>query len=733
MADMSAIQESFFQECDDLLEALFEGLSAMEGGDTDSETVNAVFRAVHSIKGGAGAFNLTDLVSFAHTFETVLDQVRSNQRDADAELMNLMLRSADQLASLVEAAQGASEINEEARDAVLGELETLLGDSAEEEEVVFAPMTLDFGSLDGPLVPPDRTVEVRFKPHARLYTNGHEPAFLFASLADQGQLEVEVDISAVPPLDSYDHAEAYLDWTLRFSALNPEAAVEEVFEFVEGLCDLTVTELAGDLPPLPDLPDLPDLGGDMAEGPAPLDFGPAEEAAEAPAPVPTQTEPDASAPLAAAAADLSDDTASGGGDKWGDGKSKKTATATAAAKPTLRVDLDRVDRLINTVGELIINQAVLTQRLSNVTGADASDIEADLDEYKILARDLQEGVMAIRAQPVKSLFQRMSRIVREASAATGKTARLNLRGEGTEVDKTVIERLADPLTHMIRNAIDHGLETADVRVAAGKPPEGNVHLSASHRSGNVLIEIADDGAGLNRPKIRDIAVKKGLIPASAELSDAEIDQLLFMPGFSTADQVSNLSGRGVGMDVVKNAIQALGGRVSISSVPGQGTTFSIVLPLTLAVMDGMVVSVADETMVVPITPILETIRPTEDDIEHFGAEAKLLSIRGRHVPIVDVAQCLSLGRKDGKRGGDILILVETDDAGQCALAVDGIHDQRQVVIKSVAGDYGEIPGVSAATILGNGSIALILDVDYLIRAKSNGLEPAKDMALEMEI
>lgn len=707
MADMSAIQESFFQECDDLLEALFEGLSAMEGGDTDTETVNAVFRAVHSIKGGAGAFNLTDLVSFAHTFETVLDQVRSNDREATPDLMQLMLRSADQLASLVEAAQGSSDINTEARDAVLSELEALLGDSAEEEEVVFAPMTLDFGSLDGPLAPTDRTVQIGFKPHAKLFTNGHEPAFLFAALAEQGALDVRLNDDDVPPLDSYDHGESYLSWTLTFTALNPEATTDEVFEFVEGLCDLSIEEIVPDADPseLTDAAPLPALDGVLP---------PQDDA-----PVAVTPPIEESAPNTADAV------------KKNDAAPKKVATP-APAKPTLRVDLDRVDRLINTVGELIINQAVLTQRLSAITGAHTPDIEADLDEYKILARDLQEGVMAIRAQPVKSLFQRMSRIVREASMATGKNAKLVIRGETTEVDKTVIERLADPLTHMIRNAIDHGLEQEDVRVAAGKSPEGSIHLSASHRSGNVLIEVADDGAGLNREKIQNIAISKGLIPANAELSDSEVDQLLFMPGFSTAESVSNLSGRGVGMDVVKNAIVALGGRVSISSTLGKGTTFSIVLPLTLAVMDGMVVSVADETMVVPITPILETIRPGEADIEHFGSDAKLLSIRGRHVPIVDVTQCLSLTPKEPPAGPGILILVETDDAGQCALAVDAIHDQRQVVIKSVAGDYGAIPGVSAATILGDGSIALILDVDFLIRAKSQGRDAAVETALEME-
>jgi two-component system chemotaxis sensor kinase CheA len=416
------------------------------------------------------------------------------------------------------------------------------------------------------------------------------------------------------------------------------------------------------------------------------------------------------------------------------GRQPRAASAASAAPPTtLRVDPERVDRLINTVGELIINQAMITQRISQLGLARGADIESELEDYKLLARDLQEGVMAIRAQPVKSLFQRMSRIIREVSDSTGKNVRLVTRGEATEVDKTVIERLADPLTHMIRNAVDHGLEMPEKRVAAGKDPEGEIRLSASHKSGSVLIEIADDGAGLNRPKILEIAISKGLVPASAELSEAEIDKLLFLPGFSTASVVSNLSGRGVGMDVVKNSVQALGGRIAISSVPGQGTTFSIVLPLTLAVMDGMVISVAGETMVVPITPILETIRPAANDVQSFGSGGRLLSIRGRYVPIVDVARSLGLRANPDPDQADILILVETENAGQCALRVDAIHDQRQVVIKSVAGNYGTIPGVSAATILGDGKIALILDTDRLAQSDLKPTDVHPDLMPEVEI
>jgi len=370
--------------------------------------------------------------------------------------------------------------------------------------------------------------------------------------------------------------------------------------------------------------------------------------------------------------------------------------------------------LINAVGELIINQSMMAQRVSQLNQEQRRDIENDLEDYKLLARDIQEGVMAIRAQPVKPLFRRMARIAREAAHATNKLVRFETSGENTEVDKTVIEGLVDPLTHMIRNAVDHGVEMPSKRKEVGKDETGTIHISASHRSGSVYIEIHDDGAGLNRQKIFDIASAKGLVSPTAELSESEIDNLLFLPGFSTASEVSNLSGRGVGMDVVKNAVIALGGRTSISSKTGEGTTFSIVLPLTLAVMDGMVITVAKQTMVVPIASIIETIRAKPGEVHNLDAEGRLLSIRGSFVPIVDVATRLNLDQEE-ERSEQVFLLVETVSFGQTALAVDAIHDQRQVVVKSLEAAYGRVPGISAATILGDGKIAMILDPESIVQ------------------
>ena len=328
--------------------------------------------------------------------------------------------------------------------------------------------------------------------------------------------------------------------------------------------------------------------------------------------------------------------------------------------------------------------------------------------------------MMIRAQPVKSLFQRMARIVRESSADVGKTVRLRTEGEATEIDKTVIERLADPLTHMIRNAVDHGLETTDERLAAGKSTEGIVTLTAAHRSGRVLIEVSDDGGGIDRARVKSMAEDKGLIPPGQDLSDGEIDNLLFMPGFSTASTVSNLSGRGVGMDVVKNAIGALGGRITITSEAGRGTTFSISLPLTLAVLDGMVVRVGTETLVVPLSAISETLSLDEDDARPLGPTTQVVRVRDSFVPLIDLGTELGYSTPRQSYVGAIVLLISHEDGNRAALVVDDIEDQRQVVIKGLQDSYGHVPGVAAATILGDGQIALILDpADLLANAKGH--------------
>jgi two-component system chemotaxis sensor kinase CheA len=504
-------------------------------------------------------------------------------------------------------------------------------------------------------------------------------------------------LAELPPWEEFDTTVPFIRWNLKFASKVEIDQVRAVFEFVDGLCKLDIT--AAQVP-------ADQKASQVEASPPPTSTSipaPMRETVAEPI-TPVAEKPISTAKAASVIAQITDQH---------------------GPKPTLRVELDRVDRLINAVGELIINQAMIAQRVNEMPVTTDTEVVTYVEDYRLLARDIQEAVMAIRAQPVKPLFQRMSRIVREAADATGKSGQLLAFGEEIEVDKTVIERLADPLTHMIRNAVDHGLESPEDRIKAGKDACGTIRLSAAHRSGRVIISIKDDGAGLNRPKILMIAKDKGLVPQDADLAEADIDSLLFQPGFSTAQKVSNLSGRGVGLDVVRTAVMALGGRVAINSVPGQGTEFTISLPLTLAVMDGMVVSVRGQTMIAPISSIVETIRPATSEVHNVGPSSKYLSIRGEFIPIIDVASSLGIAPNTSPSEPPLLLLVESENQSLCALIVDEVHDQRQVVIKWLEHNYKSVQGVSAATVLGNGQIALILDLDAIAFQRGAPEAPAE--------
>lgn len=707
MDGMDEIKQTFFQECDEQLTDLETGLLAIQSGDDDDETINAVFRAVHSIKGGAGAFQLEDLVRFSHTFETTLDLIRQEKLEATAAVLQTMLRASDVLADLVDAARTGSAVSGDTWHGLVDEL-ALLSDSAPVDdddddgmgEIDFQPIVLDldFGDPEETSNDP-QSVVIRFEPKPELYANANDPCLLLRELTQLGECEVTCDIDAVPALDQVDPNGSYLSWTVNLTSSASLSDVREVFEFVEDDCLLEIeteaANLEGEDTPEFEIDDLPEI----------VSLEPETNCVEEVATV----EPPAAAP------------------------SSDTAEATAAKAPvqqTIRVDLDRVDRLINLVGELVINQAMLSQSVSAVQLDSQADVMTGLEELEQLTRELQESVMAIRAQPVKSLFQRMGRTVREAAQATEKAVRLHTEGEMTEVDKTVIDRLADPLTHMIRNAVDHGLEKPEQRAEAGKPEEGTVKLSAAHRSGRVVIEISDDGAGIKRERVRQIAVDKGIISEDAQLTDNEIDNLIFAPGFSTATEVSDLSGRGVGMDVVRRSIEGLGGRISITSTPGHGSIFSLSLPLTLAVLDGMIVTVGEHTLVVPITAIVETLKPTQADIHSLGADGRVVSIRDQFVPLIDTQAELGFEGSRSSLNDSVIMLVETDKGNRSALLFDAIQDQSQVVIKSLETNYGQVEGIAAATILGDGRVALILDVDALVsRSREPFIQSEPQLAL----
>jgi len=389
---------------------------------------------------------------------------------------------------------------------------------------------------------------------------------------------------------------------------------------------------------------------------------------------------------------------------------KDGAAPTTPQVSSIRVDLDKLEKVVNLVGEIVISQAMLTEHLGGLPADKFGGLIKGIEELSQHTRSLQDSVMAMRAQPVKSVFQRMPRLVREVAAATGKKVRLVLHGEETEIDKTVIEQLYDPLVHMMRNSVDHGVETPQEREAVGKPAEGTVRLSAGHAGGRIIIEIADDGKGINRERVFQKAVSKGLIPPDLPLTDSQIDDLIFLPGLSTADQVSSISGRGVGMDVVRSNIQRLGGRVSIRSVPGQGSTFTLTLPLTLAVLDGMTVRVGNDIYVVPLTNIVESLRPIENDIRPLPGGGDLLLMRGEYLPLAYVGRMFGVADAATDASEALVVVVEAGPGDKVGIVLDEIVGQQQVVIKSLEANYQAIAGISGATILGNGRVALILDV-----------------------
>ncbi|MBY5445398.1 chemotaxis protein CheA [Rhizobium leguminosarum] len=753
--DMNEIKEIFFQECEEQLAELESGLLKMNDGDRDPETVNAVFRAVHSIKGGAGAFGLDDLVAFAHVFETTLDCVRSNKLEPNQDVLKVMLKSADVLADLTNVARDGGSVDESRSRGLVRELEALANGempspsaSAEApapraaakaapaptpkptDDSGFQPVPFsfdDFGGEDDAGSMP--AYEVIFKPRYELYSKGNDATLLLRDLSRLGEMTIYCNTDDLPGLEELDPEGAYFFWNVTIKTDKGEDAIRTVFEFAEWDCELTVKPVAearadatsnDELPMVPVPFDLSILDETGAMEEVSASDARAEETAAAVAAAETasnvtqmvaaRVEKKESAAAAAAAA------------------SAAAQNNSAGAGQTIRVDLDRVDRLINLVGELVINQAMLSQSVIENDTTGTSSINMGLEELQQLTREIQDSVMAIRAQPVKPVFQRMSRIVREIADMTGKSIRLITEGENTEVDKTVIDKLAEPLTHMIRNAVDHGIETPEKRAAAGKNTEGTVRLTAKHRSGRILIELADDGAGINREKVRQKAIDNDLIPADSNLSDEEIDNLIFLPGFSTADKISDISGRGVGMDVVKRSIQALGGRINITSKPGHGSVFTMSLPLTLAVLDGMVVTVAGQTLVVPLTAIVETLQPEAAAIHSFGANHRLISIRNSFCPLVDVGRILNFRATQANPVEGVALLVESEGGGQRALMVDAIQGQRQVVIKSLEANYTHVPGIAAATILGDGRVALILDVDAVVGA-SRGQSLKAEMSL----
>jgi two-component system chemotaxis sensor kinase CheA len=720
MSGLEQLKITFFEECNELLQSLETALADIREGTGNDDTVHAIFRAVHSIKGGAGVFGFAELIEFAHVFETVMDEVRKGNLATGPDVVDILLRANDTLADLVEMARKGEAVapgyGGDARHA----LETLLsgesskrsGPSAstaqrETEEFSFVPIKAD-GFDEQPQAGGLKLYSIVFRPKPDVLKKSIDPGFLLNVLRSMGKLDLAADTAAIPALQDMQHDDFHIGWSGTLETESPRQEIESIFAPVAAECEFQLTDITSATA-------VSAPAAESAPQPvAPVAMAPVAVApAVAPAPA-APTAPAAAAPFVATPAappPLPPHEASGNG-------KEARAAAKQPSSVTIRVELDKIDRVVNMVGELVIAQAMLHQVIDELpehTSARISNILSDLVRH---TRGLKDSVMAIRAQPVSSVFQRMPRLVRELSAKTGKKVQIEMFGETTEVDKTIIERLSDPLTHIIRNSIDHGIETPNDRIAKGKPEEGTIRMSAEQRGGRIVIEISDDGGGINCERVLKKAKEKGLVDPNAVLTDDEICNLIFAPGFSTAETVSDISGRGVGMDVVRRNIQDLGGRTSIKSEFGRGTTIQLALPLTLAVMDGLVVEVAKQTYVLPIPNIVECLRPGEDEIHRVIGAAGALNLRGDIVPLIYLADVLGVDQATQERTNGVVIITEASDGTRMGLIVDDLIGNQQVVIKSIEENCGTVQGIAGATILGDGHVAFILDIEMLANMTS---------------
>jgi len=690
MASLDDLKKTFFDECDEAMQQIEIGLTDIRSGEGNDETINAVFRGVHSVKGGAGIFGFEQLVGFAHVFETVLDGLRNGSLTATSDNLDVLLSSSDVLSDLVQMSRSGQEIAAGFGGECRAALEQIIeqgggghGDvaAADFEGLDFVPVAVDLDDVaaDQP-ADGQRIYNITFRPKPEMLKKANEPLYVLRELRKLGDVELTANTDLLPPLGEIETDVPYLWWSATLRTEAARAQVDEVFEFVSGDCDLTIE----DVTPAP-----------VAAAAAMPTIDAPPLAPEMPA-VAVEAKP---APIAAPKAEA--EPAGGGG-----GRTKPAATTT-------RIELDRIDRVVNMVGELVISQAMLGQIVQDLPETTSMRLIQILDEVAHHTRELKDSVMSMRAQPVGSVFQRMPRLVREVAAKTHKKVRLETHGETTEVDRSIIERLGDPLTHIIRNSVDHGVEPPAARLAAGKPEEGVIRLSAEHRGGRIVIEIKDDGAGINSERVLKIAREKGLIGPDAQLGEDEINNLIMMPGFSTAETVSDISGRGVGMDVVRSNIQDLGGRITLKSVRGKGMTIQLALPLTLAVMDGMVIKVGTQTYVMPLSAIVECLRPSRGEISSLIGTHGMLQLRGEFVPIVMLSDLLGIGSSAINSTERVVIITDTGEGSRIGLVVDELLGHQQVVIKSIEESYGAVPGIAAATILGNGRVAFILDVEKL--------------------
>lgn len=698
--------------------------------NVDAETVNTIFRAAHSIKGGAGTFGFMQVSEFTHVLETLLDEIRAGQRALLKSHVDLFLQSVDCLRAMLTSLKD----KEEPDMTRAGELKQAFEKLRQADNAKPANVTqTSNGAVDNstPANVEESGWQVHFVPAIDLLQTGNEPFRMFRelkALIQEGELEIIAHTGKMPEFGQLHPEECHLSWTLNIRANINKADIETVFEWVVDECDITYTPLS-------------DVGRtDSSE----LSALPADRAAdEGAVNTTTSTTSETANTTGTATTDSSTPT-----------DADKTLTAikdpvavvpeipspipapanTVAKSPkstdqsSIRVSIDKVDSLINMVGELVITQSMLGQLGQDFDLSRLARLQEGLNQLEQNTRELQESVMKIRMMPISFAFSRFPRLVRDLGSQLGKKVNLVMQGENTELDKTVMEKIGDPLVHLVRNSLDHGLEITENRIKAGKSETGTITLNAFHQGGNIVIEVRDDGAGLNEDRILQKAKDRGLVAQHQEMTAEDIHQLIFLPGFSTADVVSDISGRGVGMDVVRRNINELNGTIEVKSARGKGSTFVIRLPLTLAILDGQLVQVRDQTYIFPLVSIVESIQLQKQTLNNITGSQPVMKLRDEYIPIVRLDQIFALRSLHETVDDPMLVVVEGDNE-KIGIVVDDLLGQQQVVIKSLEANYQKVPGVSGATILGDGTVALIIDISGIgKRLEIRGVPPGNEQA-----
>ena len=671
--DLSQFIPTFLEECFEGIELMEASLLNLEQGD--EETINSIFRAAHSIKGGAGTFGFNHVTEFTHLVETLLDEMRDGRRNIAHKDIEILLDSVDCMRLLIEAIRDDCSYDD-SKVIVTSQLLTATLNNNSIDENIVEDTTKDNENTSNAIADDNLTHwSINFIPEHHLVQTGNDPLLLLNALAELGKVSVTANCNSIPSLVDLDGTELYISWQITLITAAKKEDIAEIFEWVEDDCQLVISNEES-----------------IDKKPTEINVDIANEVDELTAEKPTIKAKTKVKPNVTNDSNLQKPKAESG---------------------SIRVGVDKVDSLINLVGELVITQSMLSELGNDFELSKVARLNSGLEQLLQNTKELQESVMRIRMLPISFAFNRFPRLIHDLSKKMGKEIELLISGEQTELDKSVMEQISDPLVHLVRNAVDHGIEATDVRITNGKPEKGTVSLDAYHQGGSIVIEIKDDGGGIDSNVILAKAIENGLVDESTSLSESQIYDLLFEPGFSTAKTLSDISGRGVGMDVVKRNIQSLGGRIQIESTLGVGSTFKVFLPLTLAILDGQLVKVGREVYIIPLITIVESLQTQEALINRTSGDMVLYRLREDNVPVIPIYKLFNIPAQNKAIKNSLLVVVEADGQ-KVGLMVDDLLAQQQVVVKSLNENYQQVEGVSGATILGDGSVAMILDVPSMI-------------------